>query len=110
MKAMLFLYVAIMLYKDNYSQYKSKDECDKAPSSFLNVICPFWANDNSKCINGINEENICTPPPNNSIIIYIISGIISAIISVIFFYYGFKKGGSNSQSMYSYDEYKNIYN
>ena len=106
MKTLLFLYLAIMLYKDNYSKYKTKDDCSKAPS-FLNLICPFWNKDNSECMNGIvtDEENNCSLPENNSIVIYISCGIISAIISVIFFYYGFKRNDSILKP-YSYDEYK----
>jgi hypothetical protein len=107
MKTLLFLYLAIMLYKDNYSKYKTKDDCSKAPT-FLNLICPFWNKDESECMNGIvtDEENNCSLPENNSIVIYISCGIISAIVSVIFFYYGFKRNDNSISKPYSYDEYK----
>ena len=95
LKAILFLYVGIMLYKDNYSQYKTPDDCNKATPSFLNLICPFWSDAKSNCINGMYDNNHnCAPKKSiTNVIMYISAGLISALISMICAYYGFKVKG-----------------
>lgn len=84
-----FICISVMLYKNNYSQYKSKDDCDKAPSSFLNAICPFWDDKQTKCVNGMYDNyNKCIP---KNIISSIITAVSSILICIVGFYYGFKE-------------------
>ena len=91
-----------MLYKDNYSQYKTKDDCNKASPDILKVICPFWSGNNSKCINGMyNDENNCTP--RNSIYSFggfIVIGLLFGLISIYIGSYGLKIKGNNYHNDY----------
>jgi hypothetical protein len=90
LKAILSIYIAIMLYKDNYSEKKTKDDCDKASPDILKIICPFWSGDNSKCINGMyDNENSCTPRKSiSNLIFFIIIGLLFGLISLYLFHSG----------------------
>ena len=102
-KAILFIYIGIMLYKDNYSQYKTKDDCNKSSPDILKVICPFWSGNNSKCINGMyNDENNCTP--RNSIYSFggfIVMGLLFGLMSIYIASFVFTSKGNNYPSGYN---------
>ena len=90
LKAILSIYIAIMLYKDTYSEKKTKDDCNKASPDPLKIICPFWSGENSKCINGMyDNQNTCTPRKSIfNLIIFIIMGLLFGLISIFLFHLG----------------------
>jgi hypothetical protein len=92
LKAILSIYIGVMLYKDTYSQYKTKDDCDKASPDALKVICPFWSENNSKCINGMyNNESNCVPRKSLYYFVgSIFMGLLFLLISMYLAHYGFK--------------------
>jgi len=103
LKAILSIYIAIMLYKDNYSEKKTKDDCDKASPDVLKIICPFWSGDNSKCINGMyDNENSCTPRKSiSNLIFFIIIGLLFGLISISLFHFGLNVKENNFPGIYA---------
>ena len=108
LKAILAIYIGVMLYKDNYSQYKTKDDCNKAPASFLSVVCPFWSDDKSNCINGMYaNDSTCTPRKSIiNVITYIFLGLVFAIISMACAHSGFKVKSGRTREYDAPDRYK----